>query len=130
MIINSVYFHFPSSVYCKRRQTNPPPPRSPPPGIPAEDHSFPPGNFDFTARPLVSAWHTWQTSMEGYIQEALRFQNEKQKKRKFLDVIGPKGREIYLTLEFQSEERERTVNDYFTAFEGFCVNHNEDPHLG
>ena len=74
------------------------------------DQLRPPGNLDFESPNLAYAWKKWRDEITLYLNLATKTEEKERKVKLFLYFIGSKGREIYETMEFETEEKERTLD--------------------
>ena len=73
------------------------------------DQLKPPGNLDFESPDLAYAWKKWREEITLYLDLATKTDEKERKVKLFLYLIGSKGREIYGTMQFEMEEKDRTL---------------------
>ena len=87
------------------------------------DQLKPPGNLDFESPDLAYAWKKWREENTLYLDLATKTDEKDEKERKvklFLYLIGSKGREIYGTMQFETEEKDRTLDELIQSFGEYC----------
>ena len=65
-----------------------------------------PGNLDFESQDVAYAWKKWKEEITLYLALATKADEKERKVKFFLYLIGSKGREIYETMQFQTEEKD------------------------
>ena len=58
--------------------------------------------------------------MEPYLDVSMPDKSDKEKAKAFLYLIGQQGREIYRTMEFTTEAKDRTIKELLDKFNGYC----------
>ena len=74
------------------------------------DQLKPPGNLDFESPDLAYAWKKWREEITLYLDLATKTDEKERKVKLFLYLIGSKGREIYGTMQFETEEKDRRLS--------------------
>ena len=69
---------------------------------------------------LSDTWRIWREEMELYLDVAMPDKSDKEKAKAFLYIIGQQGREIYRTMEFTTEAKDRTIKELLDKFNGYC----------
>ena len=78
------------------------------------DQLKPPWNLDFESPDLAYAWKKWREDL------ATKTDEKERKVKFFLYLIGSKGREIYGTMQFEKEEKDRTLDELIQLFGEYC----------
>lgn len=81
------------------------------------DQLKPPGNLDFESPDLAYAWKKWREEITLYLDLATKTDEKERKVKLFLSLIGSKGREIYGTMQFETEEK-RSLNSIVLKIRG------------
>ena len=84
------------------------------------DQLKPPGNLDFESPDLAYAWKKWREEITLYLDLATKTDEKERKVKLFLYLIGSKGREIYGTMQFETEEKDRTLDELIQSFGEYC----------
>ena len=84
------------------------------------DQLKPPGNLDFESQDVAYAWKKWKEEITLYLALATKADEKERKVKFFLYLIGSKGREIYETMQFQTEEKDRTLDELIKSFGDYC----------
>ncbi|XP_064614576.1 uncharacterized protein LOC135478234 [Liolophura sinensis] len=80
----------------------------------------PPRQLDMDTTNLPDHWRKWKEELTLYMELAMIGKPEDLKLKLFKYLIGPQGREIYSTLEFDQAEQDRNLNDVLAVFDRHC----------
>ena len=80
----------------------------------------PPKEIEFEAKSLPQEWKRWNEELLLYLDLAMAKTDESLKVKLFKYLIGKKGREIYATMHFDTEEKDRTIDELVKAFDAHC----------
>ena len=84
------------------------------------DQLKPPGNLDFESPDLEYVWKKWREDITLYLDLTTKTDQKERKVKLFLYLIGSKGREIYETMQFEKEEKDRTLDELIQSFGEYC----------
>ncbi|XP_061178377.1 uncharacterized protein K02A2.6-like [Saccostrea echinata] len=79
----------------------------------------PPGKIKLNSRNLAEDWRKWKEEFSLYVSLTVK-DEEASKLQLFKYLIGSDGREIYNTLKFEKEEKDRTLKMALEAFDKYC----------
>lgn len=79
----------------------------------------PPQKFNFNTSNLELDWENWKKELEIYLDFAMAAKEPKLKQNCFY-LMGTREREIYNTLKFEKESKNRTVTDIMKVFDKYC----------
>ena len=85
-------------------------------------HLKPPPEMDFSTTDganVAERWRQWKQTMELYLKLAMSGKAKKDKCDAFLYIIGQAGRDVYNTMTFTDEERNK-LDILFSRFETYC----------
>lgn len=68
---------------------------------------------------VAEKWRKWKQTMELYLTLSMTGKSEKEKCGAFLYIIGQAGRDVYNTMTFSDEEKDK-IAVLFTKFESYC----------
>ena len=68
----------------------------------------PPGKIKFNSKNIAEDWRKWKEEFSLYVSLTVK-EDEHSKLQLFKYLIGNDGREIYNTLRFEKEEKDRTL---------------------
>ena len=78
-----------------------------------------PETLDFESADLSHVWRKWKDEISLYLDLATKKDDNETKVKLFLYLIGSKGREIYETMEFETLEKDRTI-ELLRSFDEYC----------
>ena len=84
------------------------------------DQLKPPGNLDFESWDLAYGGKKWREEITLYLDLATKTDEKERKVKLFLYLIGSKGGEIYGTMQFKTEEKDRTLDELIQSFGEYC----------
>ncbi|XP_070567222.1 uncharacterized protein [Ptychodera flava] len=84
------------------------------------EHIKAPEMLDFHTKNLAVVWKRWKEELSLYVDLTMAGKEESQKCKLFLYLIGREGREIHETMKFDSEEKDRKLEDLVKAFDNYC----------
>ncbi|XP_062572691.1 uncharacterized protein K02A2.6-like [Saccostrea cucullata] len=80
----------------------------------------PPGKIKFNTKNISEDWRKWREEFELYASLSVKDAEDKAKLQLLKYLIGADGREIYSTLKFEKEEKDRKLKDVLEAFDAYC----------
>ena len=79
----------------------------------------PPGKIKYNSKNIAEDLRKWKEEFSLYVSLTVK-EDEHSKLQLFKYLIGNDGREIYNTLRFEKEEKDRTLKMALDAFDNYC----------
>lgn len=80
----------------------------------------PPSRINFHTRNVSEDWKKWKEEFSLYVDLALKDKEELEKVKMFTYLISSEGREIYNTMKWDDEEKDRALATVIGNFDKYC----------
>ena len=80
----------------------------------------PPATLQSTTENIAQIWKPWRDETQLYMDLAHSNKSDAYKVKMLKYLLGTTGRQIYDTLTFENEEKDRTLDEVITAFDNLC----------